>query len=57
MDAEILAEKTIEALAISPRQVVWIWASTHSLDFIQTLAFRIRRRAVFWRLEPLQPSP
>jgi len=47
MDAEILAEKTIDALAISPRQVVSIWASSHSLDFIQALAFRIRRRGLF----------
>src|SRR4030065_2673816 len=57
MDAEILAEKTIAELDITPGQVIWIWASTHSLDFIEALAFRIRARGAFWSLrlimEPL----
>ena len=57
MDAEILAEKTIAELDITPGQVIWIWASTHSLDFIEALAFRIRERGAFWSLrliiEPL----
>ena len=48
MDVDILAEKTIEALAVSPGQVIWIWASTHSLDFIEALAFRIRLRGAYW---------
>src|SRR4030066_783449 len=57
MDAEILAEKTIAELDITPGQGIWIWASTHSLDFFEALAFRIRERGAFWSLriiiEPL----
>jgi leucyl aminopeptidase (aminopeptidase T) len=57
MDDETLAQRTIENLSITPGQAVWIWASTHSLDFIQALAFRIRARGAFWSLrlimEPL----
>ena len=37
--------------------MIWIWASTHSLDLIEALAFRIRERGAFWTLrlvmEPL----
>src|SRR4030065_1705455 len=57
MDDETLAQKTIENLSRTRGQVVWIWASTHSLDFIEALAFRIRARGAFWSLrlimEPL----
>jgi len=56
-DAEILADRTIEVLAVAAGQVMWIWAGTHSLDLIQALAFRIRERGAFWALrltiEPL----
>ena len=57
MNIESLADKTIEALSVSPGQVICIWASTHSLDFIEALALRIRARGAFWTLrlvmEPL----
>ena len=57
MDIETLAEKTIESLSIMPGQVISIWASTHSIDFIQALAYRIRMHGAFWNLhlviEPL----
>jgi len=56
-DVEVLAEKTVEMLAVSPGQVIWIWANVYSLDFIEALAFRIRARGAFWTLrltsEPL----
>ena len=56
-DVEVLADKTVEMLAVSPGQVIWIWANVVSMDFIDALAFRIRSRGVFWTLrlnsEPL----
>ena len=56
-DIETLADKAVEMLSISPGQVVWIWASTYSLDLIEALAYRIRARGGFWMLrltiEPL----
>jgi aminopeptidase len=57
MDVETLAIKTIENLSVTPGQVISIWASTHSLDFIASLAFHIRARGAFWTvrliMEPL----
>jgi len=41
-DVETLAEKTIDSLSVQPGQVIWIWASTHSLGLIEALAYRIR---------------
>jgi len=56
-DTELLADKTVDLLAVSEGQVIWIWASAHSLDLIEALAFRIRERGAFWTLrltiEPL----
>lgn len=56
-DIELLADKTIEKLAVSPGQVIWIWANVYSMDLIEALAFRIRARGAFWLLrlttEPL----
>lgn len=49
-DVETLADKTLEMLSISPGQVIWIWASTHSLDLVEALAYRIRSRGGFWVL-------
>ena len=49
-DIETLADKTIETLSVRAGQVIWIWASTASLDFIEALAFRIRAQAAFWAL-------
>jgi leucyl aminopeptidase (aminopeptidase T) len=49
-DVETLADKTLETLAPAAGQVIWIWASTHSLDLIEALAFRIRARGGFWTL-------
>ena len=44
-------------MGVERGQVIWIWASTHSLDLIEALAFRIRERGAFWTLrlvmEPL----
>lgn len=48
MDIETLAVKTIENLSVAPGQVISIWASTHSLDFIAALAYHIRARGAFW---------
>ncbi len=57
MDIESLAEKAVETLAVAPGQVIWIWASSHSLDFIEALAYHIRARGAFWSIrliiEPL----
>ena len=47
-DVELLADKTVEMLSMSAGQVFWIWASAHSLDLIEALAFRIRSRGAFW---------
>ena len=56
-DVEMLADKTAELLMPLPGQVFWIWASVHSLDLIQALAYRIRAQGAFWSLrlimEPL----
>ncbi len=49
-DIETLAAKAVDTLAVSARQVIAIWASTHSLDLIEALAFRIRQRGAFWTL-------
>jgi aminopeptidase len=49
-DVETLAEKTFELLEVTPGQVIWIWASTHSLAFIEALAYRIRAAGAFWTL-------
>ncbi len=57
MDVETLAIKTINNLSVVPGQVISIWSSTHSLDFIEALAFQIRVRGAFWTIrlimEPL----
>ncbi len=47
---ETLADRTIETLDVAPGQVIWIWASTHSLDLIEALALRIPKRGAFWTL-------
>jgi len=47
-DVELLAERTVQMLSVSPGQVIWIWASTHSLDLLEALAYRIRARGAFW---------
>ena len=49
-DVETLADKTIKMLSIAEGQVIWIWASTHSLGLIEALAFHIRKRGAFWTL-------
>jgi len=49
-DIELLADNTIDMLDVSKGQVIWIWASTHSLKFIEALAYRIRAREAFWTL-------
>jgi aminopeptidase len=56
-DVESLAEQTMQMLSVSPGQVIWIWTSTHSLDLLEGLAYRIRARGAFWTvrltMEPL----
>ena len=56
-DVEVLADKTVEMLSVTPGQVIWIWANIVSMDFIEALAFRIRARGAYWTLrltsEPL----
>jgi aminopeptidase len=47
-DVELLAERTVQMLSVSPGQVIWIWASAHSLDLLEALAYRIRARGAFW---------
>src|SRR4030067_171878 len=49
-DVETLAEQAVELLPVAPGQVIWVWASTHSLDLIAALAFHIRKRGAFWTL-------
>ena len=36
-DVETLAEQAVELLPVAPGQVIWVWASTHSLDLIAAL--------------------
>lgn len=50
-DVEILADKTVEKLAVSSGQVIWIWANKISMDLIEALAYRIRAREAFWALK------
>jgi aminopeptidase len=56
-DIELLADKTIEKLAVRPGQVIWIWANVYSMNLIEALAFRLRARGASWLLrlttEPL----
>jgi hypothetical protein len=52
MDIEALAVRTIERLGVSQGQVISIWVSTHSLDFIASLAFQIKARGAFYTLRP-----
>jgi len=33
---------------VTSGQVIWIEGSTHSLDFIEALAFRIRKWGAYW---------
>src|SRR5690606_16662837 len=47
-DVETLADKALDMLGVAPGQVIWIWASNHSLDLIEALAVRIRARGAFW---------
>jgi aminopeptidase len=49
-DVETLALKTVEQLNVTPGQVIWIWASTHSLDLVEALAYHLRARGAFWLL-------
>ena len=51
-DVETLAVKAVELLNVTPGQVIWIWASTHSLDLVEALAYHIRARGAFWLLRP-----
>ena len=57
MNLEALAVKTIERLGVSQGQVISIWASTHSLDFIASLAYHIKSHGAYYTLrlvmEPL----
>ena len=55
-DIETLADKTIELLSVSTGQVIWIWASTYSLDLLEALAFRIRQRGAFWMVRLVMES-
>ncbi len=56
-DVEVLADKTVEKLGVVAGQMIWVWANVYSMDLIEALAFRIRRRGAFWTLrltsEPL----
>ncbi len=45
-----LARATLDTLAVKPGDVVWIWASTHSLDLIEELALGIRKLGAHWTL-------
>jgi aminopeptidase len=49
-DIEQLAALVVKDLDIRPRQVIAIWASTHSLELIEALACRIRARGAYWTL-------
>jgi hypothetical protein len=56
MDIETLAVNTIEKLSIAPGQVISIWASTHSLDFIAALAYHLRSRGAYWTVRLIMDS-
>jgi leucyl aminopeptidase (aminopeptidase T) len=49
-DLETLALQAVELLLVKPGQVIWVWASTHSLELIAALAFHIRQRGAYWTL-------
>lgn len=49
-DLDTLAQQAVELLPVKPGQVIWVWASTHSLDLIAALAFHIRQRGAYWTL-------
>jgi aminopeptidase len=57
MDLESLAVRILKRLDVSQGQVIAIWASTHSLDFIASLAYHIRASGAYYTLrlvmEPL----
>jgi leucyl aminopeptidase (aminopeptidase T) len=56
MDIDALAVRTIERLGVSQGQIISIWASTHSLDFIASLAFQIKARGAFYTLRLVMES-
>jgi len=45
-----LARAALDTLDVKPGDVVWIWASTHSLDLIEELALGIRKLGAHWTL-------
>lgn len=49
-DVERLAELVVRDLQVGSGQMLGIWASTHSLDLIEALAYHIRERGAFWTL-------
>jgi len=49
-DVEVLADKALEMLPVSPGQVIWIWANFYSVDLIEALAYRIRALGAFWSM-------
>jgi aminopeptidase len=49
-DVEMLADRVIRLLDLHQGQVIWIWASTYSLDLVEALAYRIRAAGAFWTL-------
>ncbi len=55
-DVEALAKLAVETLSVQPGEVIWIWASTHSLDLIEALAYHIRARGAFWTLRLIMES-
>jgi hypothetical protein len=57
MDIDALAVRTIERLGGSQGQVISIWARTHSLDFIASLAFQIKARRAFYTLRLVMLHP
>jgi len=54
-DVETLAQRTVDLMDVRPGHVIWIWASSHSLDLIEALAFRIPERGAFWTVPRLSP--
>jgi leucyl aminopeptidase (aminopeptidase T) len=54
--SEVLARAALDTLNVKAGDIIWIWASTHSLDLIEELALGIRLRGAYWSLKLVTES-
>ncbi|MDP2859026.1 MAG: aminopeptidase [Bacillota bacterium] len=54
--SEVLARAALDTLNVKTGDIIWIWASTHSLDLIEELALGIRLRGAYWSLKLVMES-